>query len=188
MLFAEVVYHCETVLKTRNATQSAPLSSPSCVCSKGHLLAAHEVWERRTGHCVLRYWLIPPPPPAFIFTWQLYSRLRFDAVDAWCLLFYGGVTSFFYVWKINFLKGHVVMIMFIFSCYRLCWFCSCKHTVNAKWDKQLQIRNGRIFVFSARMKNRFLLTLKEYSNNSLSQYLIFIGWLFICRIVQDFGR
>ena len=43
MLFAEAVYHTqETVLKTRNATQSAPLSSPSCVSSKDHLLAAHE--------------------------------------------------------------------------------------------------------------------------------------------------
>ena len=48
MLFAEVVYHTqETVLKTRNATQSAPLSSPSCVFLKGPPVSG--TWKSKRG-------------------------------------------------------------------------------------------------------------------------------------------
>lgn len=93
VLFAEVVYHTqETELKTRDATHCAPLSSPSCVSSKDHLLAAHEsLWEENR-ELLCRD---TPPPPAISASWQVYSGLGCDEVDACCLCFYGGVTSFF---------------------------------------------------------------------------------------------
>ncbi|CAB1427107.1 unnamed protein product [Pleuronectes platessa] len=60
----QVVYHTpDTELKPWHATQRAPLSSPSCVPSKDHLLAAHE----SVSAAGLRHSSLPPSLPDFSF-------------------------------------------------------------------------------------------------------------------------
>lgn len=140
-MFAEVVYHTqETVLKTRNATQRAPLSSPSCVSSKDHLLAAHESVREENRALLCRDTRSPlhhrlPP---------LSHDRSIQAIDLMGLThggfcFYGGVTSFFYVRKINFLKGHVVAVL-----CSLCYYLHLILSVNPKRDKRVQTRSGWI--------------------------------------------
>lgn len=127
------------MLKTRNATQSAPLSFPSCVSSKDHLLASHESL-RGENRALLR--------------WDTHDR-SIQALDLMGLMhgafcFYGGIASFFHVWKMNFMKSLVVFS----SCYYLhpSWFFASSISanilsVNPKWDKRAETRNGSAFFF-----------------------------------------
>lgn len=158
----EVVYHTqETVLKTRNATQSAPLSCPSCVSSKDHLLAAHESL-REENRALLR--------------WDTHDR-SIQALDlmglthgAFC--FYGGIASFFHVWEINFMKGLVVWV-FLSSCYylHLSWFFASSISanilsVNPKWEKPG--RNEKWICFF------LLLLIPESKEKSPQNYFFFL--------------
>lgn len=173
----EVVYHTqETVLKTRNATQSAPLSCPSCVSSKDHLLAAHESL-REENRALLR--------------WDTHDR-SIQALDlmglthgAFC--FYGGIASFFHVWEINFMKGLVVWV-FLSSCYylHLSWFFASSISanilsVNPKWEKPGRNKKWICFFLlllipESKEKSPqnffFFFTLEEYSTKNLSYSIL----------------
>lgn len=76
----KVVYHTqETVVKTRNATQSAPLSSPSCVSSKGPPVSGTWKSEReKQGTAVPRF--------SILFHHCLPSLSHDRSIQAWGLM------------------------------------------------------------------------------------------------------
>lgn len=99
------------MLTTRNATQSAPLSSPSCVSSKDHLLAAHESLRE-----ALR-WDTPSHLISACVTFHI-EGFVWLTYGAFC--FYRVVTSFFYVGKID-LKGYIVCAVASFLILSSVW-------------------------------------------------------------------
>lgn len=171
MLFTEVVYHTqETVLKTRNATQSAPLSSPSCVSSKDHLLTAHESLREENRALLCRDTL----SPLHLRLSSISHDSSFQALDlmglthgAFCV--YGAVTSFL-SWKIFFFEG---------LCR--CGCCSASLLVLFLQTFQVLILNkisgyNKEMHGSPEMRERkiswIMFTLKELSTK-ISQYLMF---------------
>lgn len=101
----EVVYHTqETMLKMWNATRSAPLSFPSCVSSKGHLLAALESMREENRELLCRDTWPSSFTAYFLFhiahLWRPYFGMG-------AFFFCGDVTMLLFLyWEKNFFEEH----------------------------------------------------------------------------------
>lgn len=132
------IAHKRLCLKTPNATQSAPLSSPSCVSSKGPPVSS--TWKceggKQSAAALKHPARLSLPLMTGLFKpwiWRVVPCVSMEASE-----------SFFHVWKINFVVRLVVWVFFQLPLVslpqpllRLLSFRNIL-SVNAEWDKQAQ--------------------------------------------------